>query len=125
MKFITLPKVLEFFESGELFNLKFITCDYTVIMKLKTDKSKLALHAGEIIKIERCLLSLLKKNKTNKKLVNTNIFQGKKKKNPHHWEQSTRNIIITESRQIRKVEIHLITYFQRIGIDSNYLKVIY
>lgn len=80
MKFITLPKVLEFFESGELFNLKFITCDYTVIMKLKTDKSKLALHAGEIIKIERCLLSLLKKNKTNKKLVNTNIFQGKKKK---------------------------------------------
>lgn len=124
MEFITLSKVLEFFESGELFNLKFITCDYTTIMKSKTDKGKLELYAGEIIKIERCLLSLLKKNKI-KKTADINVFQGKKKKNPHQWDQATRNILITESRQIRKVEIHLITYFQRIGTDSNYLKVIY
>ena len=103
---ITLPEVLkqmdQFDEKGKPvpFSIKFVTCD----LRRKS--------GGELIELENVVKCVGKKKgkvifDDRKKTPN----KKKEKKNPKHWDNSTRNILIPSSGQIRKCHIRLITEF--------------
>jgi len=78
------------------FSIEFWTAD----RKLKT--------GGELLALEGCILSKNQKyGKAREKetIVNTNP------KKQNHWENSTRNLVILSSGQIRKCHIRLIEKF--------------
>jgi hypothetical protein len=124
MEYITLTDVLHYFETGQLFNIKYISCNYTEAKKAKQRGDSITQYAGELIEITNGILNTTKKTKAASNLAPL-VYDQRNKKNPHHWTNATRNIFNTDSKQIRKAEIHLITEFQRVGIDPHYIKVIY
>jgi hypothetical protein len=95
---ITLQKVLETIDSGDSFSIAFVTTD----LKRNT--------GGEFISIERCrkhdFLTREEKAKIAKASPQTNMLH----RNPHHYENSTRNIVMPNG-EIRKCHIRLIRKF--------------
>lgn len=96
---ISLKDVLDFMDSGEPFSIAFITCDQ------KKEK------AGELITVDRARKHNWMSPDERRKLEKLQPESQILKKNPRHYENSTRNIMILVNREIRKIHIRLIRKF--------------
>jgi hypothetical protein len=79
------------------FSIEFVTAD--------TNR----MTGGDLIKIEKAVL--LQKN-DKKILGSTSEAKAKTRKNPNHWQNSTRNILLPNGEK-RKLHIRLITKFNK------------
>ncbi|MDJ1500461.1 hypothetical protein [Xanthocytophaga agilis] len=98
---IKLSEALMQMEQGETFSCKFVTFN----QRRKT--------GGEIIEIQEARLFRQSASTPEEKKESSG-----KSKSPNHWANSTRNILILPSEQIRKLHIRLL-------IEFNGFKVIY
>jgi hypothetical protein len=98
-KDITLKEVLNAMDAGEAFSMSFITCDHT--------KGT----GGEMITVARARKHDWLSPADRKKQAALQP-QGKMiKKDPRHFDNSTRNIMLLNNSDIRKVHIRLIRKF--------------
>lgn len=80
------------------FSLKYVAYD--------REKQK----GGHIIEIRNAVLLKSGKRELGKDPKHTDD-PDQIRKNPHHWQNRTRNIVVLPSKQIRKVHIYLITRY--------------
>jgi len=100
MHYVWLKDVLTAMEGDEEFSMQFVTYD-------KQRKT-----AGEIVEVEKAKGMWKEAAEVTGKGVKTSNPEEqleRRKKQPNHWENATRNIVI--GSQIRKVHIRLITKF--------------
>jgi hypothetical protein len=95
---ILFADVIEYMDSGQPFSLSFVSCD------------KKRKKAGEWVEIKSAVKFMaLDKNRQTAIEVTQPIFKGLSK-NPHHFENATRNIKL-QNGQLRKIHIRLIRVF--------------
>lgn len=95
MNVCNLSEALQIIHSGDPFSLKWVTAD------------KQRNRGGEIIEIQGARLSSLKNYKPVAKREQKGVDGMKISKDPHHWINGTRNILLSNGK-IRKVHIQLI-----------------
>lgn len=95
---ITLKEALQIIDSGRAFDISFVTANR------QRDTG------GEWITMKGCVKNSVLSNHQADKAISTQTF-GKIKRDPRHYENSTRNIRVLATGEIRKVHIRLITIF--------------
>jgi len=101
VKTITLPEVLHRIKSGERFDLEYVTADR------KRGKG------GQLRVLTGCLISKLPQHKSEHDHQEPVPSKGKA---PAHFHNSTINIQILDTREIRKIHPRLITRFNNIDL---------
>ena len=96
---ITLKEALDWMDSGEEFSISFITCD----VRKGT--------GGELIHVEKAVKANWLSPADLKKQAHLQPQSRILKKDPRHFENSTRNIRLVSNSEIRKVHIRLIRKF--------------
>jgi hypothetical protein len=96
---ITLKEVLGWMDSGEPFSIAFVTCDQ---------------HrgtGGELIEVEKAFKASWLSPADRKKMDKLQPASQMLQRNPRHYENSTRNIVLANNSDIRKLHIRLIRKF--------------
>jgi hypothetical protein len=96
---VTLKEVLETIDAGHNCALGVITCD----VNRKT--------GGEYLVIANCKKAQFVTSHEQKEMDKAAPKANMVHKNPNHYENSTRNIIIIPSMELRKIHIRLIRNF--------------
>jgi len=95
---ITLAEVIDKMDAGDVFSIRFVTCDH------KKDSG------GELVDIYKAVKngSVKKEHRVQSSLQPVSRLLLK---DPNHFENSTRNIKILNNGEIRKLHIRLIRRF--------------
>lgn len=96
---ITIQKMVEFMDSGAPFSIAFRTCD------IQKDKGGEYIHYDDCTKHNHLTRSELKAKKSSEEKT------LEIKKNPRHYENSSRNIVRGSNGRIIKIHLRLVRRF--------------
>jgi hypothetical protein len=99
MDTITLKEAIECMDNGEKFSIGFRTYN-------KREDT-----GGEYIFFDECYKSKLERNNPSKVIQPQHYFAPSFKKDPRHFENGTRNIVVLPEGNIVKVHLRLIRRF--------------